>query len=144
MDGGGRDSRPHATCRTGGRKWGIVSEESSYVYRAVGAFRHKSTRHLNDNGEHAVLLGQSRDLIQPFIIRFYPVLRHYSPEIVGQCLAVSYDDPDLALRSERHGFGLYMQAGDHPHDQESRLGSFRDDGSYLALVAHDYFAGVLR
>jgi hypothetical protein len=37
-----------------------------------------------------------------------------------------------------------MRAGNHPHDYESGLGSYRDDGSYLAILAYDYFTGVLR
>jgi hypothetical protein len=116
----------------------------NYIGRAVEQFRRDSHRHRNDNGEHAVLFLQSRELIEPFIRRFYPVLRHYHPESVGNCLALSYDDPELGLRSQMHGFGSDMRAGNHPHDYASELGSYRDDGSYLACQAYDYFAAVLR
>lgn len=116
----------------------------NYVGRAVEAFRDASHRHRDDNDPHAVLFEQSRELIEPFLIRFWSVLRHYLPEIVGQCLALSYDDPELGRNSELHGFGLYMRAGYHGHDQDGRLGSYRDDGSYLAFQAYDYFAGAQR
>lgn len=117
---------------------------NDYVAQAVEAFRDASYRHRSDNGEHAVLFEQSQDLLEPFLTRFYPLLRHYLPEIVGQCLALSYDDPQLGRNSQLHGFGLYMRAGDHAQDRESAQGGFRDDGSYLALVAYDYFEGRLR
>lgn len=84
------------------------------------------------------------NLIGAFVVRFYPVLRHYRPEIVGQCLALSYDAPELGRSSELHGFGMDMKAGAHPGDRESGLGSFRDDGSYLAILAFDFFEGRLR
>lgn len=115
-----------------------------YIARAVEQFRRDSHRHRDDNGEHAVLLWQSRQLIEPFIRRHYPVLRHYHPESVGNCLALSYDDPELGRRSQMHGFGSDMRAGNHPHDYARGLGGYRDDGSYLALQAYDYFAGALR
>lgn len=111
----------------------------NYIGRVVEAFRDSSHRHRDDNPGHAVLFEQSRELIEPFAVRFFPVLRHYIPEIVGQCLALSYDDPELGRRSQLHGFGSDMRAGDHPHDRDSQLGSYRDDGSYLALQAYDYF-----
>ena len=122
----------------------LMNEPSdNYVGRAVEAFRDDSHRHRDDNGEHAVLFEQSRELIEPFLTRFWPVLRHYLPEIVGQCLALSYDDPELGLKSQLHGFGLYMRAGDHMHDYDDRLGSYRDDGSYLSKQAYDYFAAAI-
>lgn len=110
----------------------------NYVGRTVEAFLASSHKHTGGG------FSCGRSLIEPFVVRFYPVLRHYRPEIVGQCLALSYDAPGLARRSELHGFGMDMKAGDHPDDRESGLGSYRDDGSYLALQAHDFFAGVLR
>ena len=123
----------------------LMDEPSdNYVGLVVETFRNGSHGHRDDNGEHAVLFEQSRELIEPFITRFFPVLRHYLPDIVGQCLALSYDDPELGRTSQLHGFGLYMRAGDHPQDREARLGSYRDDGSYLALQAYDFFAGVLQ
>jgi hypothetical protein len=111
-----------------------------YLGRVVVAFRaasHRARREMRGLDDCAQLIGA-------FVERFYPVLRHYRADIVGQCLALSYDDPELGKQSQLHGFGSDMKAGDHPHDYESQLGSYRDDGSYLALQAFDYFAGVLR
>ncbi len=122
----------------------METPSDNYMDLVVEAFRDSSHRHRHDNGDHAVVFSQSRELIEPFLMRFYPVLRHYLPDIVGQCLALSYDDPELGKRSQLHGFGLYMRAGNHPQARDSRLGSYRDDGSYLALQAYDYFTGVQR
>lgn len=117
---------------------------NNYVGQAVDAFRDASHRHRDDNGDHAVLFEQSLELLEPFLTRFYPLLQHYLPDMVGKCLAMAYDDPELSRSSQLHGFGLLMRAGDHPRDREGRLGSYRDDGSYLALMAYDYFGGVLK
>jgi hypothetical protein len=78
------------------------------------------------------------DLWAPFLARFQPVLRHYRDYIIGECLALAYDDPELSRRSQLHGFGSYMLAGNHPQDRDGSLGSYRDDGSYLALECYDY------
>lgn len=122
----------------------METPSDNYIGHAVEAFRDASHRHRDDNGEHAVLFEQSRELLEPFLTRFYPVLRHYRPEIVGQCLALSYDDPQLGRTSQLHGFGMDMKAGLHPQDMEGAQGSFRDDGSYLAILAFDFFEGRLR
>lgn len=105
---------------------------NNYVGRAAAAFLTTSQSFTGD-------LAGARGTIMPFLEQFFPVLRHYRAEVVGHCLALSHDDPALARTSELHGFGLYMCAGDHRHDRDSRLGSYHDDGSYLALQAHDYF-----
>lgn len=115
----------------------------NYLGRVVEAFLNTSHTFAR-RGEFPPNFDAGRRLLTDFVVRFYPVLRHYRPEIVGQCLALSYDDPDLGRSSQLHGFGMDMKAGDHPEDRESRLGSYRDDGSYLALQAYDFFAGVLR
>jgi hypothetical protein len=81
--------------------------------------------------------------LRPFVVRFWPVLRHYRPEIVGRCLAYSYDHPGRNI-SATGGFGLHMAAGDHPQDRDSRLGSYRDDGAYLELQAADWLEGACR
>ncbi len=83
-------------------------------------------------------------MLEPFLVRFWPVLRHYHAKVVGECLGLSYDAPELGRTSQLHGFGLMMRAGDHPQAYDGRLGSFRDDGSYLAAQAYDFFAGALR
>jgi len=115
----------------------------SYSYRmaVLGAFLGASTTFSAPQGQvHDKALG----VIEPFLDRFAPVLRHYLPDIVGECLALAYDNPELSRTSQQHGFGLYMRAGNHPADRDSRLGSYRDDGSYLAAGAADYLAGVSR
>lgn len=109
----------------------------NYIGRTVEAFLASSHKHVGGG------FSCGRNLIEAFIVRFYPVLRHYRPEIVGRCLATAYDAPEL-VNSELHGFGMDMKAGDHPYERDSSLGSYRDDGCYLALQAHDFFAGVLR
>jgi len=109
---------------------------ANYEGRVVDSFMAASHKHTGGGYVCAW------NLIGAFVVRFYPVLRHYRPEIVGQCLATAYDAPEL-VNSELHGFGMDMKAGDHPHDRDSSLGSYRDDGCYLALQAHDFFAGVL-
>jgi len=140
MPGGSRLLPPAHESSTGESENIPMDEPSNhYIGRVVEQFRSSSHRHKGDNGDHAVLFEQSQELIEPFIRRFFPVLRHYHPESVGQCLALSYDDPELGWRSESHGFGLSMRAGNHPYDYEGPLGSYRDDGTYLAFQAHDFF-----
>jgi hypothetical protein len=112
----------------------MLEPSNGYLFRATEAFLKNSHKF---NGD---LLG-ARGTIEPFMVRFYPVLQHYRPDIVGSCLALSFDDPPMGRSSQVHGFGLYMQAGDHLQDRDSQLGSYRDDGSYLALQAYDYFMG---
>jgi hypothetical protein len=113
----------------------------SYCMATLGAFLTISTTFSAPQGQvHDKALG----VIEPFLDRFASVLRHYLPDIVGECLALAYDNPELSRTSQQHGFGLYMRAGSHPHDRDGRLGSYRDDGSYLALCADDYLAGVSR
>lgn len=112
-------------------------EEPSLTY-LVAATRAFVASCQQFDGDHvaAVLL------LRPFLIKFYPVLRHYRPRIVGECLALSYDDPELGRFSEVRGFGMSMNAGDHRRDRDGGIGSYRDDGSYLAQQAYDYFAKV--
>lgn len=111
--------------------------DPSVLQRTIRAFRKNCVKFPGDDRDAAVLWA-------PFLARFQPVLRHYLPDFVGECLALAYDDPEFSKRSQQIGFGGRMRAGDHPHDRDSSLGSYRDDGSYLALQCYDYLQELTR
>jgi broad specificity phosphatase PhoE len=117
-----------------------MQTRTEYDLEAIEAFR-----------AHCHQLDTRTDANQPnigetvvaFLDRFRPVLRHYRAEIVGQCLATAVDTPTASSRGTV-GFGVLMAAGNHREDRESQLGSYRDDGCYLAILANDWFIDGVR